>query len=174
MSDSLARSRPRMKTLTQTLSTDPPWGPLPVPAHCQILVNGLAYASTLPDGKVFKDWGRGLPNTATTMKLPKVFWLSRRGPSTCALDLDVIPSDLSAVENFTLKDVATVAERILSVCLYGRSQVGTELLGDTKRVMAKLVRADMPRIRKWKQGNLERLALRNGVELLTASLNSTN
>lgn len=163
-----------MKTLIRILSTDPPWGPLPVPHHCQILVNGLAYASTLPDGKISKKWGRGLPNTANTMNLPKVFWLSRRGPSTCALDLDVIPSDLSAAENFTLTNVATVAERLLSVCLYGRSQIGTELLGDTKRVMAKLVRADAPRIRKWNQGEVERVTLRKGVELLAASVNSTN
>lgn len=108
------------------------------------------------------------------MNLPKVFWLSRRGPSTCALDLDVIPSDLSAAENFTLTNVATVTERLLSVCLYGRSQIGTELLGDTKRVMAKLVRADAPRIRKWNQGEVERVTLRKGVELLAASVNSTN
>ena len=173
MPDNLARSDPRLKTLTQTLSTDPPWGPLPVPAHCQILVNGLAYASTLPDGRTYKDWGRDVPNTATTVKLPKVFWLSRRGPSTCALDLDVIPDDLSAAENFTLRDVATAAERMLSICLYGRSQVGSELLGDNKRVMAKLVRADVPRIREWNQGDMERVTLRNGVELIAASLNST-
>ena len=163
-----------MKTLTRPSLTDPPFGPLPIPVHCQILVNGLAYAATLPDGKVSKEWGRNLPNTATTMKLPKAFWLSRRGLSTCALELDGIPTDRSAVGNFTLKDVATAAERILSVCLYGRSQVGTELLGDTKRVMAEMVRSDMPRIRKWNQGEMERLTLRYGVELLSASLNSTN
>ena len=86
----------------------------------------------------------------------------------------MIPSDLSAAENFTLKDVATAAERLLSVCLYGRSQVGTEHLGDTKRVTAKLVRADMPRIRKWSQGELEKVHLRNGVDLVATSLNSTN
>ena len=162
-----------MKRLTQISSTDPPWGPLPVPAHCQVLVNALAYASTLPDGNRPKDWGRGLPNTATTANLPKVFWLSRRGPSNCVLDLDVIPSDLSARENFTLADVATVAERILNVCLYGRSQIGTELLGDDKLVIARLDRFDIPPIRRWNQGELKRLTLRNGVELITASLDST-
>ena len=95
------------------------------------------------------------------------------GPTTCALELDVIPSEPLAVENFGLANVATAANNILNICLYGRSQIGSELLGETKGVSASLVRTDTPRLRKWNRGGLLRLPLRNGADLLVGSLTTT-
>ena len=51
---------------------------LPIPAQCRDLANALAYAANLPGGNAPKDWGRQLPNTAHTEKLPKVYWFGGR------------------------------------------------------------------------------------------------
>ena len=148
----------------------PPRGMLPIPAHCRDLAGALIYASLLPGGNDLKTWGRFLPSAGNTEKLPKLYWLAGRGPTTCALELDAIPANPHAVEEFGLKAVAEATDRILNVCLYGRSQVGNETLGRTKGIVAKLGRTDGPRFRKWPKGGFERLALANGVELLAGSI----
>ena len=137
------------------------------------LTNAIDYAAHLPGGSVFKDWGRGLPSAGQTEKLPKVYWLAGRGPTTCAFQLDVIPSEPTAVERFGLFAIAIAAEKILRICMLGRSQVGSELLGENKAVSITMVRTDAPRLGYWKGSWIETLALENGIELQVASLNTT-
>ena len=119
------------------------------------------------------DWGRGLPNTYSTGKLPKIYWLSRQEPSTCALVIDTVESDPIAVENFNLRAVADVTEKIVRICIYGRSQVGSELLGVTQHVQATLIRTNNPRILSGERNMEERVSLSNGLVLHTLSPNMT-
>ena len=71
-----------------------------------------------------KAWGRGLPTTLDTQKVPKIFWISGRGPSTCAIHVDVDAYDLFAVDDFRLADVASAGEQVVSQCLAAKSKVG--------------------------------------------------
>lgn len=147
--------------------------PLPIPSHCQHLANALAYAAVLPRGSDEKDWGRRLPNTAFTEKLPKLYWINGLGPTTCALQLDVVAGDYLSVETFSLKDVAITTEKIVRVCLFGRSQVGYELLGETEHVEARLIRTDVTGLQDLESSRLERMHLGSGVELLAMSFNAS-
>ena len=69
-------------------------------------------------------WGRGLPTTLDTQKVPKVFWISGRGPTTCAIHVDVDAYDTFAVDHFRLSDVASGAEDVIAQCLVPKSKVG--------------------------------------------------
>ena len=71
-----------------------------------------------------KAWGRRLPTTDDTQKVPKVFWIAGRGPTTCAIHVDVDSYDLWAVDDFRLRDVATAAEEVVAQCLVAKSKVG--------------------------------------------------
>lgn len=71
-----------------------------------------------------KAWGRRLPSTLDTQKVPKVFWISGRGPTTCAVHVDVDSYDLWAVDDFRLADVASAAEEVVAQCLSAKSKVG--------------------------------------------------
>ena len=68
------------------------------------------------------------------------------------------PDEPFAIERFTLSQVARAADRILNICLLGRSQVGSELLGEHKKVEARLVRMDSPGARFWRYRHSSRLA----------------
>lgn len=143
---------------------------LPIPAHCRDLAGALTYAASLPRGNDLKKWGRSLPSAGATENLPKIYWLAGRGPTTCAVELDAVPTNPDAVEEFGLKVVAEAAAMIVNICVYGQSRVGNETLGPTKGVVAELRRTDTPRFRIWHKGEFERLALANGAELLAASI----
>ena len=71
-----------------------------------------------------KAWGRRLPTTLDTQKVPKVFWIVGRGPTTCAVHVDVDAYDLFAVDDFRLADVASAAEEVVAQCLSAKSKVG--------------------------------------------------
>ena len=71
-------------------------------------------------------WGRGLPTTADTQKVPKVFWISGRGPTTCAVHVDVDAYIPWAVDDFRLSDVAAAGEQVLAQCLMARNKIGLE------------------------------------------------
>ena len=137
-------------TVPFTLSLDcypaPIRGQLPILDHCQELVYALTYASRLPPNLKAKEWGRGLRSTDFTEHLPKVYWLPGRGPQTCAISLDVDPLYPEAREVFKLADIAFAGTRIIHLCLISRRQVGSDPLGPTNRVIAKLVRTDAPMI----------------------------
>ncbi|KAI4089860.1 MAG: hypothetical protein LQ344_005119 [Seirophora lacunosa] len=126
-----------------------PRGQLPLLEHCQELAYALDTASHLPYSNDPKEWGRGLPSTDFTEHLPKVYWLPGRGPLTCALALDAEPGFPDAREVFRIGDVARAATGIVNRCLIARRQVGSEGLGRTGRVLAKLVRTDAPRAGRW-------------------------
>ena len=121
-----------------------------------------------------KDWGRDLPSTAFTEKLPKLFWLAGRPiPSTCGIDIDVAPDIPLAVESFDLMAVALAAEKILRICLYGRSQVGNEPLGPTKHVLATMRRINPPGLLDRMEDGSEIMRFKNGMKLFAMSVNAT-
>ena len=69
-------------------------------------------------------WGRRLPTTADTQKVPKVFWISGRGPTTCAVHVDVDAYHPWAVDDFRLSDVAAAGEQVVAQCLIARGKIG--------------------------------------------------
>ena len=148
-------------------------GMLPIPAHCRDLAGALTYAASLPRGNDLKRWGRSLPSAGDTENVPKLYWLAGRGPTTCAVELDAVPSKPDAVEEFGLKAVAQAAARIVNICVYGQSRVGNETLGPTEGIVAELRRTDSPRFRLWHKGGFERLTLANGAELMAGSIIET-
>ena len=143
---------------------------LPIPAHCRDLADALKYAASLPRGNELKKWGRQLPSAGNTERVPKVYWLAGRGPTTCAVELDAVPANPDAVEEFGLKLVAEAANRIVNTCIYGQSRVGNETLGPTKGIVAELRRTDSLRSRIWHKDGFERVALANGAVLLAGSI----
>lgn len=99
-------------------------GPLPTIKDCKDIVEAVTYLSRLPGENAKKAWGRQLPTTPDTEKLPKVFWISGRGPITCAIHVDVDAYDTWAVEDFRMSDVASAAEEVIATCLVPRRKVG--------------------------------------------------
>lgn len=99
-------------------------GPLPTVKDCKDIVEAVTYLSSLPGENVRKAWGRQLPTTYHTEKLPKVFWISGRGPITCAINVDVDAYDTWAVEDFRVSDVASAAKGVVDECLVPRRKVG--------------------------------------------------
>ena len=71
-----------------------------------------------------KAWGRNLPTTLDTQKVPKVFWISGRGPTTCAVHVDVDAYIPWAVDDFRVSDVAAAGGQVLAECLVARSKIG--------------------------------------------------
>ncbi len=99
-------------------------GPLPTVKDCTDLTDAIKWLSSLPNENNVKAWGRRLPTTLDTQKVPKVFWISGRGPTTCAVHVDVDSYDLWAVDNFTLSDVASAGQEVVAQCLSAKSKVG--------------------------------------------------
>ena len=153
----------------------PPERVLPIPAHCRDLATAILYASFKPLGNDPKSWGRGLPTTPDTERLPKLYWLVDRpyGPSTCALLVDTIPLDPFAVETFRLRTVGIAAERIIGTCLMGRSQVGSEPMGKTKGVEASLIRHDGSSFLGTEAPRVEVVFGQNNGSLLSTTRNTT-
>lgn len=98
--------------------------PLPTLTDCQDIAEAVRWLSRLPGENEMKAWGRRLPTTDATQKVPKVFWISGRGPVTCAIHVDVDAYDLWAIDDFRLSDVASAAEEVIAHCLLERRQVG--------------------------------------------------
>lgn len=99
-------------------------GPLPTIKDCNDIAEAVNYLSRLPGENYKKAWGRWLPTTPDTEKLPKVFWISGRGPTTCAINVDVDAYDTLAVDDFRVSDVASAAEEVIAECLLPRRKVG--------------------------------------------------
>lgn len=121
----------------------PRGGILPLTYHCQELVHRILESSRTPHGMATKEWGRNLDNTATTIHLPKIYWIAGAGPRTCAVVVDVDMHTPDAVERFNLGDVGHAAEHIESACLFRKGEVGTERVGAAKRVEVRLERVDV-------------------------------
>lgn len=101
-----------------------PRGPLPTIKDCEDIAEAVTYLSRLPGENDKKAWGRQLPTTPDTEKLPKVFWISGRGPITCAINVDVDGYDTLAVDDFRVSDVASAAKNVIAECLVPRRKVG--------------------------------------------------
>ena len=127
-----------------TCYTPPRGTPLPITVHCRELANAIIYAGNLPEYRAPRSWGRGLQDNETATKIPKLYWLPGRGPSSCALQIDVQPPNVFAVEKFTLTDVGVAAAMIINFCLIENRKLGLESLGETKQVDAVMMRADGP------------------------------
>ena len=94
-----------------------------------------------------KAWGRRLPTTDDTQKVPKLFWIGGRGPVTCAVHVDVDDYDPIAVDNFRLSDVAAAAEDVIAQCLIPKGKVGLAYPAGPDGYVHAKVRKEM-----WKRG----------------------
>ena len=97
---------------------------LPTVNDCTTIVEAISWLSRMPGENTMKAWGRNLPTTLDTQKVPKVFWISGRGPTTCAVHVDVDAYVPWAVDDFRVSDVATVGGQVLAECLVARSKIG--------------------------------------------------
>ena len=130
----------------------------PLVPHCIELVSKLLLSSRRPGASIPKRWGRKLDNTATTVHLPKEFWIAGDGPRTCGVIVDAVFHDSEVTEKLTMGSIAYGAERILNSCLHlGVS--GTERVGAGKRVMVSMVRIDKDNILRNVRGVLRRPVL---------------
>ena len=110
--------------LSQAVICTPARGLLPTISDCTDIVEAIKWLSRMQGENTMRAWGRGLPTTADTQKVPKVFWISGRGPTTCAVHVDVDAYDLWAVDDFRLSDVALAGEQVVAQCLRAKSKVG--------------------------------------------------
>ena len=128
------------RTLAITCTPNP--GPPPLTPHCIELVTKLLILARRPGASIPKRWGRSLENTATTVHLPKTFYVTGDGPRTCGVVVDAVFEDVVVEEWMTVVSVAYAAERILRGCLLGRGLSGVERVGTGKRVVVSLGRVD--------------------------------
>lgn len=117
---------------------------LPVSFHCQDLIEAIAYLSRIPGENDVRSWGRRLPTELHTMKVPKSYWIAGRGPSTCAVHVDVNPANLFAVDSFRQSDVGQSAARVVENCLIRQRLIGLDYPTELKHVYVKVVRSDSP------------------------------
>lgn len=99
-------------------------GLLPTMTDCNELIEAISWLSRLPGENVMRAWGRRLPTTSDTQKVPKIFWIAGRGPTTCAVHVDVDAYDLWAVDDFRLEDVAASGQEVVAQCLIAKGKVG--------------------------------------------------
>ena len=101
-----------------------PRGLLPYVRDCGEIAEAVTWLSRLPGENKMKAWGRGLPTTDESENVPKVYWLSGRGPTTCAIHVDVDAYNPLGIDNFRLSDVASAAEQVIAQCLVAKSKLG--------------------------------------------------
>ena len=97
---------------------------LPTINDCKDIAEAISWLSRMPDENNMKAWGRRLPTTLDTQNVPKVVWLSGRGPTTCAIHVDVDAYDTFAIDDFRLSDVALAAKDVIDQCLIAKRKVG--------------------------------------------------
>ncbi|KAL8690953.1 MAG: hypothetical protein Q9218_003710 [Villophora microphyllina] len=129
-------------TLSFALICDPPGGILPEREDCQLLVDALLEISRLPGPSTSREWGRRLPNTDLTQRLPKLYWIAGPQRTTCGIEVDVDPLQPLAIETFDLGNVSFAAEAILEMCFLPRSLLGMARIGRGKAAEAKMVKID--------------------------------
>ncbi|KAL8964241.1 MAG: hypothetical protein Q9197_006983, partial [Variospora fuerteventurae] len=115
-------------TTTALTCTPPPSVP-PPRRDCRAIIAGLRWLSTLPHERGTRSWGRHMASASGTGSetLPRVFRIEgRRPPNVCAVEVDVDPLDLYAVDVFSLEELMRAAARVYAVCLEGRGLVGRE------------------------------------------------
>lgn len=72
-------------SISHAMECLPPRGNLPTVRDCRDLTDAIAYLARLPGENNLKTWGRRLPSTPDTQKVPKIYWIVGRGPTTCAV-----------------------------------------------------------------------------------------
>lgn len=117
---------------------------LPILSHCQDITDAIAYLSRMPGENDLRAWGRRLPTSQYTEKLPKVYWLSGRGPTTCAVQVDVNPTNYFAVDSFRQSNVSVCAARVVDQCLARQRRIGLDYPTQKEYVYVKIVRSDSP------------------------------
>ena len=116
-------------------------GLLPTINDCNDIAEAIDLLSRMPHENKMRAWGRGLPTTDDTQMIPKVFWLTGRGPTTCAVHVDVDAYDVWAVDDFRLSDVASAAQEVIAQCLVPKRKLGLAYpAGADGRVHAKVRR----------------------------------
>lgn len=111
-------------TLSQAAICTAAPGLLPTMSDCNDLIEAIDSLSRLPGENTMRAWGRRLPTTLDTQKVPKVFWIAGRGPTTCAIHVDVDAYNPWAVDDFRLADVAAAGQEVVTQCLIGKGKVG--------------------------------------------------
>ncbi len=117
---------------------------LPIVSHCRDIIQAIEDLSRMPGENQLRAWGRDLPTTPDTMKIPKIYWIGGRGPVTCAVHVDVNPLDATAVESFTQRSVALSAGRVMDKCLVRQALIGLDYPLGAEHIYAMIVRTDAP------------------------------
>ncbi|KAI4154437.1 MAG: hypothetical protein L6R39_001378 [Caloplaca ligustica] len=117
---------------------------LPARRDCRAIIAGIDWVSTRPSENYPRAWGRHLHTTSTTENLPKLFQIEgRRPPNLCAVEVDVDPLDIYAIDTFRLTDLTAASRKVYWECLMGKAMIGLEYPSPEegeKKVWAKLVR----------------------------------
>lgn len=157
-------------TPTRSYICTSPHGILPMPKDCHELIDAIEVLSHIHPFDTPKLWSRHVEDSVSAQKLPKDYWLQGRGPSTCAIHVDVIPfGDLNAQDTFPFQSLATVGEIVVEQCLIRRRELGLAYPGARENIQAKIIRTDAP----WRKSkvsmvrNLGRLG--NGTSLFEAT-----
>lgn len=147
-----------------------PHGVLPIPKDCHELIDSIEALSLIPPYNTPKLWSRLVEDTTTSLKLPKDYWLQGRGPSTCAIHVDVAPwGDLRANDTFTFRGMSTAGEIIVEQCLVKRRNLGLAYPGVKEIVQVRILRTDAPWFKR-KVGTVTNLfRLSNGTSLFGAT-----
>lgn len=141
-------------------------GPLPTIKHCNELTEAIDMLSRLPGENNMRAWGRRLPTTDLTQNLPKVFWIAGRGPTTCAVHVDVDEDDYFAVDDFRVRSVGMAAGRVVAQCLVARGKIGLAYPGQG-HVYVRIVRTDTPfELNVVDPSRVQSLALPNSTDTL--------
>ncbi len=167
-------------TVAKCLRCIAPPGALPTLPDCRDLTNAIAYVSHLPGENDLKTWGRLLPETPDTVNLPRVYWVSGQGPTTCAVQVDVSADDYLAVDEFRLRSVGVAAEEVVAQCLLRLRQIGISYPRPSQRVYAKVIRTDNPFLSELRRiSTVQSLRIPNTTNLLqsvsvSSSVNTTS
>ena len=114
-----------------------PQSDLPRLWDCQRLRDDL-FRSPIAYDKIM--YGRGFDNNVTHHSLPAVWRLAAHMRSSCALISDVI-KDPSAVDMFSIKDVAYLSEALMTYCLE-KGQLGYGFPGRTAKAYVGIAKID--------------------------------
>ncbi|KAL8813423.1 MAG: hypothetical protein Q9200_000274 [Gallowayella weberi] len=163
-------------TLTSAYVCFPPPGPLPRALDCRELIDSINTMSRLPYENTIKDWSRHLASTPVTENLPRWYYVERPSSpefmSTCVLVVDVPEREFTAVDRFSLRNVAEAADIAFFQCLVKKEQIGLEFPGEG-HAFVRVQRLDYPAflglMKSGREDGLRRTRLPNGKVLAIAT-----
>lgn len=133
----------------------------PLPRDCHTLIDALGILSINPPYNAPLLWSRSVNDNLTSLRLPKSYRLVTYIPNTCAIHIDVVPTNLDAEDTFALSSVGNIAEIIVEQCLVKQRKLGWGFAGARENIQVSVVRSDG----LWSRWGLRRLRM-VGVELL--------